>query len=113
MARFRGRICRRTFPEQTFPLFYYLKRPELTLPVATRLVADSAHCQLARSLLCAPTPAMVLGLAREPRLWEEVLRGRIFPHRVTLPPEWEKIYRRDLPSPSVGRNERHSLRQAS
>jgi hypothetical protein len=60
----------------------------------------------------APTPAMVLGLAKRPRRWEQVLERRLFPHRVGLPGSWEKIYRRDLVTPSVGRNHRHRLIQA-
>ncbi len=60
----------------------------------------------------APTPAMMLGLDMEPRSWDEVLSRRLFPHRVPMPAEWEKIYRRDLTTPSVGRNERHRLVQA-
>lgn len=57
----------------------------------------------------APTPAMVLGLARRPRRWSQVLARRLFPHRVRVPAGWEKVYRRDLLSPSVGRNQRHRL----
>jgi hypothetical protein len=60
----------------------------------------------------APTPAMVLGLAKRPRRWEQVLERRLFPHRVGLSGSWEKIYRRDLVTPSVGRNHRHRLIQA-
>jgi len=60
----------------------------------------------------APTPAMMLGLAAGPRSWEEVLGRRLFPRRVPVPAAWEKIYRRDLTTPSVGRNERHRLVQA-
>ncbi len=60
----------------------------------------------------APTPAMVLGLARRPRRWEQVLARRLFPHRVGLAGSWKKVYRRDLVSPSVGRNHRHRLRNA-
>jgi hypothetical protein len=41
-----------------------------------------------------------------------VLERRLFPHRVGLPGSWEKIYRRDLVTPSVGRNHRHRLIQA-
>ena len=38
---------------QSFSCTYYLKRPELLLPVATLLVAGCAHHQIARSLGCA------------------------------------------------------------
>ncbi|HEV8699664.1 MAG TPA: hypothetical protein VGV60_00140 [Candidatus Polarisedimenticolia bacterium] len=55
MPRFRCRACRRTFSKQSFGLSYYLKRPELVIPVAAGLQAGSAHRQLARNLGCAPS----------------------------------------------------------
>jgi hypothetical protein len=57
----------------------------------------------------APTPAMMLGLARRPRPWEQVLSRRLFFHRTSVPVGWKRIYRRDLVTPSVGRNHRHRL----
>ena len=60
----------------------------------------------------APTPAMVLGLARRPRRWDQVLEKRLFPHRLPVPQGWERVYRRDLTSPSAGRNHRHRLKHA-
>lgn len=53
MPRFRCRSCGRSFSRQSFGTSYYLKRPELLLPVAAGLVAGSAHRQVARSLGCA------------------------------------------------------------
>jgi hypothetical protein len=47
--------CGRTFSRQTFTTSYYLKRPELSAPIAAALVAGSAHRPVARSLHCAPT----------------------------------------------------------
>jgi hypothetical protein len=47
--------CKGTFSVQTFSVTYYLKRPELVVPVAAGLNAGSAHRQLARSLGCAPS----------------------------------------------------------
>ncbi len=47
--------CKGTFSDQTFSVTYYLKRPELVVPVAAGLNAGSAHRQLARSLGCAPS----------------------------------------------------------
>jgi hypothetical protein len=41
--------------KQSFACSYYLKRPELLLPIAAGLAAGSAHRQLARSLRCAPS----------------------------------------------------------
>ncbi|HEY5719949.1 MAG TPA: hypothetical protein VIW02_06165 [Gammaproteobacteria bacterium] len=55
VPRFRCSACGRTFSRQSFALSYYLKRPELVLPVAAGLQAGSAHRQLARTLGCAPS----------------------------------------------------------
>ena len=44
-----------TFSKQCFSFSYYLKRPELTVPIAAGLNGGSAHRQLARSLGCAPS----------------------------------------------------------
>ena len=55
VPRFRCGTCHRLFSRQSFATSYYLKRPELLLPVAAGLVAGSAHRQLARSLGCAPS----------------------------------------------------------
>jgi len=55
VPRFRCRSCHRAFSRQSFATSYYLKRPELLVPVAAGLVAGSAHRQLARSLGCAPS----------------------------------------------------------
>jgi transposase-like protein len=55
VPRFRCRGCRRTFSQQSFAVSYYLKRPELSVPIAAGLLAGSAHRQLGRSLGCAPS----------------------------------------------------------
>lgn len=55
VPRFRCPGCKRSFSRQSFATSYYLKRPELLAPVAAGLVAGSAHRQLARSLVCAPS----------------------------------------------------------
>src|SRR6185436_7043221 len=55
VPRYRCSSCRRTFSKQTFAISYYLKRPELTVPIAAGLVAGSAHRQIARSVRCAPS----------------------------------------------------------
>jgi hypothetical protein len=55
VPRFRCASCGRSFSRQSFGTSYYLKRPELLLPVAAGLVAGSAHRQIARSLGCAPS----------------------------------------------------------
>jgi transposase-like protein len=55
VPRYRCRTCGSTFSKQAFAVTYYLKRPELLLPIAAGLQAGSAHRQLARSLGCAPS----------------------------------------------------------
>ena len=52
VRRFCCLSCERTFSQQTFAFSYYLKRPELSVPIAKGLVAGSAHRQIARSLGC-------------------------------------------------------------
>jgi hypothetical protein len=47
--------CRSRFAQSAFCVSYYLKRPELLVPVAAALNAGSAHRQIARSLGCAPS----------------------------------------------------------
>ena len=53
--RFRCLSCRSRFTQSAFTVTYYLKRPELLVPIAAGLNAGSAHRQLARSLECAPS----------------------------------------------------------
>ena len=53
IRRFRCLSCRSTFSIRAFSASYYLKRPELLLPVAALLHAGAAHRQIARSLDCA------------------------------------------------------------
>lgn len=55
IQRFRCLQCGRTFSERAFSPRYFLKRPELLVPVAAGLVAGSAHRQIARSLGCCPS----------------------------------------------------------
>ena len=52
VPRFVCPTCGRTFSLQSFACTYYLKRPELLVPVAAGLVAGSAHAQIARSVKC-------------------------------------------------------------
>ena len=53
VPRFRCPTCHRGFSQSTFATTYRLKRPELLAPVASLLVAGSAHRQIARHLGCA------------------------------------------------------------
>ena len=52
---FRCRACGSRFSQPAFCVSYYLKRPELLVPIAAALNAGSAHRQIARSLGCAPS----------------------------------------------------------
>ncbi|HEU4400755.1 MAG TPA: hypothetical protein VFT43_01490, partial [Candidatus Polarisedimenticolia bacterium] len=58
------------------------------------------------------TPAMRLGLTREPWSWRRSLSRRLFPGRESLPPIWLDLYRRDWTTPVLPTNTRHRLRQA-
>ncbi|NIM02332.1 MAG: hypothetical protein GTN89_16390 [Acidobacteria bacterium] len=55
IPRFRCCTCGRTFSREAFATSYYLKRPELLLPIANLLVSGCAHRQIARHLGCAPS----------------------------------------------------------
>lgn len=58
IPRFRCGTCGATFSSQTFSTTYYLKRPELLLPLFFRLLACSGYRQIAREARCAPTTVM-------------------------------------------------------
>jgi len=58
------------------------------------------------------TPAMRLGLAREPWGWRRVLARRLFVARESLPEVWGQLYRREWPTPALPTNTTHALRQA-
>ena len=70
IPRFKCPTCRRTFSREAFATSYYLKRPELLLPVASLLVSGCAHRQIARHLGCAPSTVTRLSV----RLGEHALR---------------------------------------
>lgn len=55
------------------------------------------------------TPAMQAGLTKRQWSWERVLGQRLFPGRLELPPAWDKIYRRDWITASIGSNTVHRL----
>jgi transposase-like protein len=59
------------------------------------------------------TPAMRLGLTGRRWTVEDVLRERLFPGRVGLPPAWAGHYRRDHLTRYLPRNRRHTLRYAA
>ena len=53
VPRFACLSCRRTFSQQSFAVSYYLKRPELTAPIARCIVNGAAYRQAARIVGCA------------------------------------------------------------
>ena len=84
VPRFRCTDCKRTFSRQSFAVSYYLKRPELLVPIAAGLQAGCAHRQLARTLGCAPSTVTRLSarLGRHTLLLSahalQHLEGRLF-----------------------------------
>ena len=52
---FRCSRCGREFSQQTFAFSYYLKRADLSVPIAKGLVGGSGHRQIARTIGCAPS----------------------------------------------------------
>jgi transposase-like protein len=78
IERFRCSRCRRSFSSQTFSTTYWLKRPDLPLSLAGRLLACSGYRQIARAL--ALSPATVLRqterLGRHCLLFHEQLRPK-------------------------------------
>ena len=60
VPRFRCSTCRRTFSRQSFSFSYYLKRPELVVPVTAGLDDGSPARQIARNLGCAHSTVLRL-----------------------------------------------------
>lgn len=54
VQRYQCRHCRRHFSEQTFRLGYWLKCPELLVPIFHHLVGGAAYRQAAREFGCSP-----------------------------------------------------------
>jgi transposase-like protein len=55
VQRYRCSHCRRSFSDQTFRIGYWLKRPELLVPIFHRLVGCSAFRQIAREFEVSPS----------------------------------------------------------
>jgi hypothetical protein len=55
------------------------------------------------------TPAMRLGLRAHPVAVGEILQRRLFPARVALPQEWQRYYRREVPTRRIPNARRHTL----
>lgn len=58
------------------------------------------------------TPAMRLGLRPGPLSPRAILKERLFPARVPLPPPWERYYRRLEDTPGIRNPRRHALKLA-
>jgi len=74
VPRFVCKACRRGFSQQSFAVSYYLKRPELTVPIAQGIVNGSAHRQIARVAGCAPSTVTkrVARLGRHAQLLQQL-----------------------------------------
>ena len=58
------------------------------------------------------TPAMYLGLTDAQWSWPRLLSKRLFAWQVPLQKPWERIYRRQIVTVQVGRNQKHELKHA-
>ncbi len=78
IARYRCSRCHRTFSRQTFQTTYWLRRTELLVTIAERLVAGSGYRQIARALGCSPTTVATHAarLGRHAMLFHEAHRPR-------------------------------------
>ncbi len=76
IQRLRCVTCRRQFSTQTFHPTYWLKRPELQVPIFHRLVACSGYRQIARESQISPQTVLTHGarLGRHCMLFHETLR---------------------------------------
>jgi transposase-like protein len=83
IPRFKCPTCKRTFSRDAFATSYYLKRPELLLPVANLLVSGCAHRQIARHLGCAPSTVTRLSvrLGEHASRFHEVSAASVAPIR--------------------------------
>jgi len=59
------------------------------------------------------TPAMRLGLKDRPVPIRDILRQRLFPRRVSLPPEWARYYRGEVVTRYLKNERRHRLKLAA
>ncbi len=58
------------------------------------------------------TPAMILGLATRPWRLPDLLKERLFFHRIELSTRWEQYYRREVRTAALPINRTHHLRYA-
>ena len=78
VQRYRCRHCRRRFSDQTFRTTYWLKRPELLVPLLHALLSCTALRQFARAHRASPQTALALAarLGRHCLLFHELHRPR-------------------------------------
>jgi transposase-like protein len=78
IQRFRCRDCRRRFSEQTFRTTYWLRRPELQLPIFHGLLSCACLRQMARALDASPQTILLHSnrLGRHCQLFHESHRPR-------------------------------------
>jgi transposase-like protein len=83
IPRFKCPTCKRTFSREAFATSYYLKRPELLLPIASLLVSGCAHRQIARHLGCAPSTVtrLTVRLGQHTRRFHEASVASVAPIR--------------------------------
>lgn len=95
IPRFRCPTCGRTFSREAFATSYYLKRPELLLPVANLLVSGCAHRQIARHLGCAASTVTRLSvrLGKHARLFQEFLLADVEIHEPVVLDHFETFVR--------------------
>jgi len=85
--RYKCNRCRRSFSDRSFRTAYWLKRPDLLVPIARRLVSCSGFRQIARELGVSPQTVArhASRLGRQALLFHvEMLRGRAIEEPVAL-----------------------------
>jgi transposase-like protein len=85
--RYKCLRCRRTFSNRTFRASYWLKRPDLLVPIARRLVSCSGFRQIARELGVSPQTVArhASRLGRQAMLFHvEIARGKEIKEPVAL-----------------------------
>jgi transposase-like protein len=78
VRRYRCEHCGHIFGEQSFRLSYWLKRPELTVPIFQRVNSCSGFRQIANELHCSPQTVALHAarLARHCMLFHELMRPK-------------------------------------
>jgi transposase-like protein len=79
VQRFFCHSCKTGFSQQSFSCTYYLKKPTLLPFIAAALNSSSAHRQIARTLMCAPSTVTRLSarLGRHAMLLQALSRNEL------------------------------------